>query len=132
MAAFAGIDATRVLVEGMRTAELSHRYIAQNIANADTPNYVPTEMNFQKTLRAALEGRGGFALRTGRPRHLEFTQHKPQFERLAFLSKNDYNKVDLDDQMAKLSENTSRYTTYARLTAKRFEMVKNMLNALAR
>ena len=51
---------------------------------------------------------------------------------LAFLSKNDYNKVDLDDQMAKLSANTGKYVTYGRLLAKRFEMTKNMLSALQR
>ncbi len=87
-------------------------------------------MDFQKTLQAALEGRGGFALRTTRPRHLSYTEHRPQFEGLAFLSKNDYNKVDLDDQLAKLSQNTSRYGTYANLLNKRFGQLKDMLNAL--
>ena len=132
MAAFAGVDTSRVLIEAMKTAELSHRYIANNIANVDTPHYNATEVDFQKTLRDALQGRGGFALRTDRPRHLSFTQHRPQFEGLAFLSKNDYNKVYLDDQMAKLSQNSGRYMTYARLLTKRFERTKRMLNDLAR
>ena len=132
MAPFAGIDAGRVLIEAMKTSELSHRYISNNIANADTPHFNPTEVDFQKTLKAALEGRGGFDLRTTRPRHLSYTEHRPQFERIAFLSKNDYNKVDLDEQLAKLSQNTSRYGSYAQLLSKRFGQFKEMLNALQR
>lgn len=132
MTPFAGIDTNQVLVQAMKTAEWNHRILATNIANADTPNYNPIELNFQQALSAAIEGRGGFALRTDRPRHLDFSQPRPNFKSLAFLSKNDYNKVDLDEQMAKLSENTSKYTTYAALLAKRFDMTKSMLSSLAR
>ena len=132
MAPFAGIDTSTVLLEAMKTAELNHRYLANNIANVDTPHYNPIQLDFQKTLRQALEGRGGFALRTDRPRHFDFGEDRLQFERLAFLSKNDYNKVDIDAQMAQLSENTGKYVIYASLLTKRFEVVKDMLNMLGR
>ncbi len=129
---FAGVDTSSVLLAGMKTASLNHRFLANNIANVDTPRYNPVELDFKKTLSDAIEGRGGIALRTTRPRHLDFTEHRAQFKHLAFLSKNDYNKVDLDEQMAKLSENTGKYSTYARLLSKRFEMTKRMLNGLTR
>jgi flagellar basal body rod protein FlgB len=51
-------------------------------------------------------------------------------ERLALLSKNDYNKVDLEQEMADLAENTGRYTTYSSLLAKQFGMIKSMLSGL--
>jgi flagellar basal-body rod protein FlgB len=129
---FAGINTDRLLIQAMKTAEMNHRVLAQNIANVDTPNYNPVNLDFKKVLSAAIEGRGGIALRTSRPRHLDFTDPRPNFKSLAFLSKNDYNKVDLDEQMAQLSENTGKYTTYAALLTKRFEMTKNMLSSLAR
>ena len=132
MVPFAGVDVSRLLMEGMKLAERSSTHIAANIANVDTPHYNPVHMDFQKTLRAAVEGRGGIALRTSRPRHLDFRQDRQHFEGLAFLSKNDYNKVDLDGEMAKLGQNTGRYTMYASLLSKRFDVVKNMLNAVAR
>ena len=132
MVPFAGIDTSTVLVSAMKTAALNHTLLANNIANADTPHFNPVELDFQATLRAAIEGRGGIDLRTTRPRHFDFRRATPQFERLAFLSKNDYNKVDLDDQLTKLSENTGRYTTYARLLTKRFEQAKRLLNGLGR
>jgi len=129
---FAGIETSTLLTQAMKVREQNHRFLANNIANVDTPHYNPVELDFQKTLRSMVEGRGGLALRTTRPRHLDHESHRTNFERLAFLSKNDYNKVDLDDQMTKLSQNTGEYTTYARLLGKKFEMTKSMLQSLAR
>ena len=127
---FAGVDTTRLLVESMKVARENHRVLANNIANAETPHYNPVELDFQATLRAALGGRGRVSLRRTQPRHFDVQFHRPKFERLAILSKNDYNKVDLDDQMAKLAQNTGRYTTYGSLLVKQFEQIKNMLTQL--
>ena len=132
MVPFAGVDTSRVLLEGMKLAERSSECIANNIANVDTPHYNPVHLDFQKSLRAAIEGRGGIALRTNRPRHLDSRQDRQHFEGLAFLSKNDYNKVDLDSEMARLGANTGRYVMYASLLSKRFDVVKNMLSSVMR
>ena len=130
MTPYAGVDASRLLVDAMKVAKVNHTVLANNIANADTPHYNSVELDFKNTLRAALEGRGRVSLRKTRPRHLEITCHRPEFKRLAFLSKNDYNKVDLDDQLTKMAQNTGRYTTYGSLLVKRYDQVKDMLNAL--
>lgn len=130
MAELTGVDTSRLLVTAMKVAAANQKYIANNIANVDTPNYSPVELDFQAALRSAIEGRGSLSLRRTHPQHFEKTAQGPEFERLAFLSKNDYNKVDLDDQMAKLAENTGRYNVYGSLLVKQFEEVKNMLNAL--
>lgn len=130
MISFADVDTTRLLSSAMEVATLNHRLLASNIANADTPGYNPIRLDFQATLRQTLEGRGGFALRTDHPRHFDKTEYRPNFERLAFLSKNDYNKVDLDEQMANLSKNTGQFTTYARLLSRRFEQSRALLNNL--
>ena len=132
MTSFAGVDTSDLLVQAMKVRERNHRFLANNIANVDTPHYTPVELDFQKTLQTMIEGRGGVALRTTRPRHFDHESHRTNFDRLAFLSKNDYNKVDIDDQMNKLSQNTGQYSTYARLLSKKFEMTKAMLNSLAR
>ncbi|MBI5095101.1 MAG: flagellar basal body rod protein FlgB [Candidatus Hydrogenedentes bacterium] len=128
MTPFSGVDTTRLLVEGMKVAEFNQRIIANNIANADTPHYNAASVDFQATLHKALEGRDRVSLRRTQAAHLERTRYSPKFESLAFLSKNDYNKVDLDLEMTKLSENTGRYVTYASLLTKRFQQIKSMLN----
>lgn len=130
MTAFAGVDTSRLLVQAMQVAETNHRIIANNIANVDTPNFNPTHLDFKKTLQTVLDGRGRVSLRKTQPQHFDMGLDRPQFERLALLSKNDYNKVDLDEEMAQLAQNTGRYTIYSSLLAKRFDQLKNMLTAL--
>ena len=130
MLPYAGIETSGLLTQAMKVAQENHRVIASNIANADTPHYNSMELDFQKTLQSYLGGTGSVALRTTRPAHLEGSMQSVDTQRLAFLSKNDYNKVDLDDQMAKLSENTGKYTTYGSLLVKHFDEVKTIITSL--
>lgn len=130
MTAFAGVDTTRLLTQAMRVAQMNHRVIANNISNVDTPRFNPAQLDFQATLRSMLEGREQVQLRRTDSRHLDIRAGGPNFERLAFLSKNDYNKVDLDTEMVRLAENTGKYTTYGSLLAKQFQVTKNMLTSL--
>ena len=127
---YGGVDTGRLLTEAMKVARESHRMIANNIANADTPHYNPRELNFQATLKNAMEGRGRVSLRKTQPQHLDMAKGAMGMERYVKLSKNDYNKVDLDDQVVKLSENTGKYVMYETLLAKRFEMARNMLSSI--
>ncbi len=130
MQAYAAVDATRLLQQAMKVSELNHRLIANNIANADTPHYKPKNLDFQQTLRAELEGRGRVVLRKTQDQHFDVGRNQPEFESIAFLSKNDYNEVDLDVQVAKLQENTGRYTVYGSLLSKRMRAVTHMLDSL--
>jgi flagellar basal-body rod protein FlgB len=130
MIPYGGVDAPQLLHEAMRVAAGNHRIIANNIANADTPNFNPVELDFQATLRGAVEGRSRVQLRRTRARHLGATRELSKFGRLAILSKNDYNKVDLEHEMANLSKNTSKYTIYGSLLVKHFRSIQNMLDTL--
>jgi flagellar basal-body rod protein FlgB len=114
----------------MKVSELNHRLLANNIANADTPHYRPKTLDFQETLRAEVEGRGRVVLRKTQGQHFDVSRNHPEFESIAFLSKNDYNEVDLDVQMSKLQENTGRYTVYSSLLTKRFRSVTHMLDTV--
>ena len=128
MPPFQGVSITSLLVGAMRVAQDNHRIIANNIANLDTPRYNPVRLDFQATVRSAVEGRGGIALRRTRPQHLGASRGGAlELDRLVLYSKNDYNKVDIDQEMADLSENTGRYTLYGSLLVKQFQMVKSML-----
>lgn len=128
--AFEGVNSVRLLENAMRVCVQNHTIIANNIANADTPNFTPAKLDFQGTLRETLEGRGRFSLRKTQARHLDVTREIPRFQHIALSSKNDYNKVDLEQEMANLSENTGNYTIYGSLLVKQFRQVKDMLSAL--
>jgi flagellar basal-body rod protein FlgB len=125
---YGGIDTSRLLLSGMRVAQANHRFIANNIANVDTPGYNPVSLDFQATLRDAIEGRGRIALRRTRPRHLKAEVFRPAMAGLVIQSKTDYNKVDIDQEIANLSKNTGRFTVYGSLLVKQFQMVTNMLS----
>ena len=127
MTAFAGVNTSQLLVTGMRLAQDNHRIIANNIANVDTPGYNPVEMDFQSTLRNAVEGRGRISLRETRPQHLDASRFKLKHATIAQFSKNDYNKVDIEQEIANLAENRGRFITYGSILVKQFSMVKNML-----
>ncbi len=128
MSAFRGIGTTDVLQAAMRTASMNHRIIANNIANVDTPNFNPVQMDFQSTLRAVLDGGERISLRRTHPRHLEATRYLTRFDRLARTSKSDYNKVELEHEMASLDENTGNYNLYGSLLVRQFREYRNMLN----
>ena len=130
MLPYAGVDTTRLLVEAMKVTDANSRVIANNIANVDTPRYNATNLDFQATLRNAIEGRGRVSLRKTQNRHFVVEFSRPEVEANAFISKNDFNKVDLDEQMAKLSENTGRYTLYGSLLVKRFQLLRSMFSSL--
>ena len=127
-----GVDTSRLLVEAMKVAQVNHKYLANNIANVDTPHYNPVHLDFKKTLQASLDGRGSLPLRRSHAKHIDFERHHGRLERLAITSKNDFNKVDLDDQLMRLSKNRGQYTTYASILSKKFAMAKSMLQSLSR
>lgn len=130
MTAFSGVDTSQLLVTAMKVCKENHRILASNIANIDTPNYSPLRLDFQSALRQALNGQGRVSLRITQPQHIDKSTHRPMFERLVQSPKNDYNTVDLDDQMAQLAQNTDRYTTYGSLLVKQFDEIKSMLAAM--
>lgn len=127
MNAFSGVSTVDLLANAMGVAQDNHRIIANNIANADTPGYTPVKMDFQATLRSALGGRGRLSLRNTRPQHLQREFGDIRQHKFLSTSKNDRNKVDLEMEIAELSKNTGKYTVYASILTKHFQMTKNML-----
>ena len=132
MPPYAGVGIENLLASGMRVAALNHRVLANNIANADTPFFTPSEMDFDSTLRAMVAGRDRVDLRTTSRSHLAHGTQTTKIDRVAGMSKNDYNKVDVDEQLANLSRNTGRFNTYAALLRSRFQQRSQMLQSLSR
>ena len=128
MGPFQGIDTIELLTTAMKVAQTNHRIIANNLANVDTPGFNPVQLDFQRTLRQALMGRGRISLRRTRAQHIDAQRFRPVIESVVIGSKNDYNKVDMDREITNLSKNTGRYTLFGSLVVKRFQTIKSMLN----
>lgn len=128
MVPFQGVNTTQLLMSAMRLAQDNHRIIANNISNVDTPGYNPVKLDFGATLRNEVRARGRISLRRTRPQHLDSLRFRPVLDSLVVVSKNDYNKVDIEEEIANLSKNTGRYNTYAAIIAKKFEVAKSVLS----
>ncbi len=105
------------LARAMAVHQRRHEVLAANIANVDTPGFRARETDFRAALEQAFDAAETRA--TPRPgRVVEDTSTPPRA---------DGNTVDLDLQMAKLSENTGTYQTLARILGKRFGLLRHAI-----
>jgi len=95
------------LEKGLGALALRHRVIADNIANANTPGFKKSEVSFARELARFLErtGRGSGPAPAFRPRVFTVTGTSQRL---------DGNNVDIEEEMAKLAENTLLYEATAR------------------
>ncbi|MCS6896777.1 MAG: flagellar basal body rod protein FlgB [Nitrospira sp.] len=128
-------DRTMQLLE--RTLDLRsarQRVIASNLANEETPGYRATELNFLDQLRSASRGRLPIVLTATHSRHFGLSAGRG-FEtvtgRLSEVPVGDLpldgNSVNLELEMAKLSDNVMQYNAAATILAKKFQ---GLLNAI--
>lgn len=93
--------------------EQRHRVVSENIANAETPGYRARRVDFGDELKQAFEKdreHGGAAV-------------EPKIDRNARPGA-DRNTVDLDQEMARLSENTMRTVALTRLLSRKYGSLK--------
>jgi flagellar basal-body rod protein FlgB len=110
------------------------RVISSNLANEETPGYRASELNFMDQLRSAHQGRLPVVLAATQPRH--FGLHGAQGVQVVTgkLSEVpagdlplDANSVNLELEMAKLSDNAMQYNTAASILAKKFHGLLNVI-----
>lgn len=128
-------DRTMRLLE--RTLDLRsgrQRVIASNLANEETPGYRASELTFMDQLQSAHKGRPPIVLAATQSRH--FGLQGPQGMQAVTGKLNevpagdiplDANSVNLELEMAKLSENVMQYNAAATILAKKFH---GLLNAI--
>ncbi|MDQ7793162.1 MAG: flagellar basal body rod protein FlgB [bacterium] len=108
-----GVDA---LNWGLKVAGLRHQAVAQNLANLSTPGYKRVTVSFDRALQGSLPQ---LPLATPHPGHLSpGTAGHPSEPRLEPVSSSsarpDGNNVDLEYELAVLSENTLHHQALLR------------------
>jgi len=121
------IDHTMQLLH--RTLDLRQarqRVIASNIANEETPGYRAADFNFQDSLQAAQRGRGPVTLAVTQSQHMGVRGDAVQ-QVTGDLNPVpagdlplDANTVNIELEMAKMSDNAMQYNSAASITAIRF------------
>lgn len=124
------IDHTMQLIH--RTLDLRQarqRVIVSNIANEDTPGYRATDFNFLDSLQAAQRGQGPVTLAVTQGHHIG--PRGEGFQRVVGQLSDvpsgdlplDANSVNIELEMAKMSDNASRYNGAATIMAIRFRQL---------
>ena len=119
-----------------RTLDLrqaKQRVIASNIANEETPGYRATDFNFQDSLQAAQRGRGPVTLAVTQGHHIGPRGDSVQ-QVMGTLGPVpvrdlplDANSVNIELEMAKMSDNAMQYNSAATIMAIRFRQLMSAI-----
>lgn len=110
--------------------------ISSNIANAETPNYVPKSLVFEDELQGALKGggsKGSPAITNARHLPLKGATSRLQsvtghvVETPAKTPGKDGNAVEFENEMGRMMENQIMYNASVQILAKQFAEIKNAL-----
>ncbi|HEY9721106.1 MAG TPA: flagellar basal body rod protein FlgB [Oscillatoriaceae cyanobacterium] len=134
------LAATARAMDGM---SLRHEAIADNIANINTPGYVKQTVNFEDSLREALNeaqapsgatdgslpetGDGAFV--TAAPSDVLLTWQPKMTQAPDGPQRLDGNQVAIEKEMSAMTENAEHYQTIAQVLSKEFTILKTIAQA---
>ncbi|MCM3172866.1 MULTISPECIES: flagellar basal body rod protein FlgB [Paenibacillus] len=114
-----------------------HNVTANNIANADTPNYKKKSVEFQEELRRIVEqgNTDNLDLHRTHPKHFPVSTPGPVVpyrivEDNNTTMNNNGNNVDIDKEMSNLAENQLMYNYMVDRVSGHYKKIKNLLNDL--
>lgn len=132
MDAIGRYDAITVLERALPVVEQTHRVLANNVANANTPGFSPTHIAFKESLRLALAngGRRSVSLRTTHAGHIA-SGSKPSglvFEPDTLeLGRNDKSKFSIDKEMVEILRNGGRFQIFSTMLTKKYRQIREVL-----
>lgn len=106
--------------------------ISSNLANVNTPNYKPRELEFENELQKALglDMQGDMARTSGEhmPTAFDSRTFSPEwFKQFKPRQIHGEDRVNLDKEMVKLTKNQLHYTALTQVIAKNFEGIKTII-----
>ena len=101
-----------------------HKVISSNIANLDTRGYKASDYVFKDDLKKAMDIR----LNLTRTDEKHFPNAPDGISRNDFKKVTSDEKMDLDTEMANLSENHLMYNLTAEIVARKFKAIRNVLS----
>lgn len=122
-----------VLSKSLDLRAKNHSHISANLANAETPGYMPTELSFEGELKEALKGKNKGSIT--HPRHIPLRGGSATvadvkgtvLETPASSPGVDGNKVELENEMGRMVENQIMYNATVQLLGKKFDVIKTAI-----
>jgi len=109
----------QVLAKSMTLRLNKHAAIASNIANADTPGYRPKDVSFEAQLQKAVGDNSTSDLDRVKPRVETVDDKVPRL---------DGNSVNLEKQMADLTNNSLLYVSTAQFIKSKIGMLRDVIS----
>lgn len=113
------------------------KVISQNISNANTPNYQPSDLSkvdFGSTLDNVMKNKGGVKsvkMEATSPGHMGFDEKVPQArtekQKVTYEVDPDKNAVVLEEQMMKASDTQMNYNLMLNVYASNMEMIRTSI-----
>jgi flagellar basal-body rod protein FlgB len=113
------IDSIQLLGKLLDVCELRHKVLSGNLANADTPNYVRRDVKFRDALKDAIDA--------GRPG--ESSAFMPEIIKDQTRPTDaSGNNVDVQDELAAVTENSLMYGVAARMLSGKYSRLKRAIS----
>lgn len=117
-------NSIRILEKLIYATKIRHKVYVSNIANVDTPHYKAKDVDFKELMNSEIK-----ELAATHPRHIRLA---PEGETVRVISKNnpswdDKNNVELDMEVAKMTENALLYEAGIRLLSTKMRMIRNAI-----
>lgn len=109
--------------------------ISSNVANAETPNYVPKTLVFEDELQGALKGGSNGTPAMTNHRHMPLKGAGSRLQSVsgrvvetpASTPGKDGNAVEIENEMSKMAENQIMYNASVQILSKKFEGLRTAL-----
>ncbi|MCD6318604.1 flagellar basal body rod protein FlgB [Candidatus Aerophobetes bacterium] len=111
-----------LLKKALDVCLLRHKVISNNIANVDTPGFKASKVIFEEKLRAALNSNSNFSSKIRQIKPEVVQDNSP-------TQREDFNNVDIEKEMVKLSQNTLYYNIYVQLLSEKLEMIREAIQS---
>jgi flagellar basal-body rod protein FlgB len=102
-----------------------HQLLTSNVANLDTRDYQPADLDFSRNLDQAIRAPGAVRMRTENPRHL--TGRSAGEAGASFTVRPEEGRTSLDREMTRLAENHLQYNMTVEMLARKFRAIGNVL-----
>ena len=113
-------DTTQIALERALAGSAQRQQIlANNLANADTPGFKRSDLDFESTLQGALSQGDGAS-------QLESIAFSPRTDTTSSMTA-DGNNVDVDTEMSNLTQNSLTYQSLVTVANARFKMLSTVI-----
>lgn len=114
----------------LKFRQMRQQVISSNIANAETPGFKAKRLEFESALARAIDVDNALSMRAENDKHFDvgsggFDNLEPQiYDDPNGVVSEDGNTVDVEDEMAKMTENKIMYDALIQLANKKLGLMK--------